>query len=62
MDRFIEVTSLRHGVKIILNTSKITIIMPSHIGCEVFMRGSEDKPFPVTEEYYELKQKLVARD
>lgn len=60
MDRFIEVTSLMHGTKIIVNVRHITAVMPAHIGCEIIIDDS-DRPLPVTEEYQELKDILVAR-
>ena len=61
MDRFIELTSTRHNGKVIVNVNQITMILPAHIGSDVFMRGTEDRPLPVTEEYQELKNILVAR-
>ena len=61
MDRFIELTSVRHDQKIIINSSQIVMILPSHIGCDILLRGSEDRPVPVTEEYQELKDLLVER-
>ena len=61
MDRFIEVTSVRHDRRIIINTAQIVTIRPSHIGSAIILRGSEDRPLPVTEEYQELKDLLVAR-
>ena len=61
MDRFIELTSTRHNCKIIVNVNQITMILPAHIGSDVFMQGTEDRPFPVTEEYSDIKQMLVVR-
>ena len=61
MDRFIELTSTRHNGKVIVNVNQITMILPAHIGCDILLRGSEDRPVPVTEEYQELKDLLVAR-
>lgn len=61
MDRFIELTSTRHDCKIIVNAHHIAMILPAHIGSDVFMQGIEDRPLAVTEEYQELKDMLVAR-
>ena len=61
MDRFIEVTSLRHGEKMIINTKHIIAVMPAHIGCEIIISDDSGRPLPVTEEYQELKNILVAR-
>lgn len=61
MDRFIELTSTRHNGKVIVNVNQIAMILPAYVGCDVFLRGAEDRPLPVTEEYQELKDMLVAR-
>lgn len=61
MDRFIELTSTRHNCKIIVNVHHIAMVLPAHIGSDVFMQGIEDRPLAVTEEYQKLKDMLVAR-
>lgn len=61
MDRFIELTSTRHNCKIIVNVNQIAMILPAYVGCDVFLRGAEDRPLPVTEEYNDIKQMLVVR-
>lgn len=61
MDRFIELTSVRHDQKMIFNVNKILMVAPERIGSSIILQGCEDQPVPVTEEYQELKDMLVAR-
>ena len=61
MDKFIELTSVRHDQKIIININKILIVMPERIGSSIILQGREDVPLPVTEEYERLKEILVTK-
>ena len=61
MDRFIELTSVRHDQKIVVNVNKILMIMPERIGSSIILQGCEEQPVPVTEEYQKLRDILVAR-
>jgi len=61
MDKFIELTSVRHDQKIIININKILIVMSERIGSSIILQGREDVPLPVTEEYERLKEILVTK-
>lgn len=57
-DTFIEVTSIRHDKKLMLNTRHIIAVMPSRIGCEIEVIENEGRPLAVTEDYNKIKKKL----
>lgn len=61
MDRFIELTSVRHDQKMIFNVNKILMVAPGRIGSSIILQGREDVPLPVTEEYERLKEILVTK-
>lgn len=59
-DMFVELTSVRHDKKIIVNVSRITLVIPSVVGAEI-MIDDEDRPLLVKESYERLKDILVPR-
>ncbi len=61
MDRFIELTSVRHDEPILVNVNHISMVLPNRIGSQIVIDQDDARPVPVVESYEKLKELLVIK-